>query len=147
MRRNKRICDQVNIACERLKTSRPFNVGKPLPCHDFGWSRGQVFISSPKCQSGQVPFICGYIIWMSSAVIGFGRKNNWLKESFAKSTEQDVHFTQYHMCHPGKQHKSDFLRCLSLSSHHNKIIPLFDIFQICQENSKLPIFYSYIFIF
>ena len=52
---------------------------------------------------------------VSSAVIGFGRKK-WLNESFVRSTEQEIHFTQYHMCHPGKQRKSDFLRCLCLST-------------------------------
>ena len=70
-------------------------------------------------------------------------KKQLLERIFVRSTEQDVHFTQYHMCHPGKQRKSDFLRCLSLSSRHNKIIPLFDIFQTCQENSILPTFYIF----
>ena len=64
MRRNKRNCDQENIVCERLKTSRPFNLGKPLPCHDFGWSRGQVFISLAMHGAKVGNFFSNYIYFL-----------------------------------------------------------------------------------
>ena len=142
--KNEIICDQENIACKKGEDIKTFQRWKTtsMPWFRLIQKSGiHFFAKVPKWASSfymwiyHMNVICCHWIWP--------KKNNWLKESFAKSTEQDVHFTQYHMCHPGKQHKSDFLRCLSLSSHHNKIIPLFDIFQICQENSKLPIFYIF----
>ena len=117
---------------------------KQPPCHDFGWSRGQVFISLAIVSKWAISFQMEMFLTYIFSTIS--HQCNLLPLDLAGKKQligRDVHFTQYHMCQPGKQRKSDFLRCLSLSSHHNKIIPLFDIFQSYQENSKLLNFQTY----
>ena len=78
-------------------------------------------------------------------VIWLRKKNNQSKRFFVRTTEQGIHFTQNHMCHllcrPGKQSKSNLLRRLSLSSHQNKMIQLFDILQSFLDDSIHPTFY------
>ena len=78
-------------------------------------------------------------------VIWLWKKNQSIQKIFVRTTEQGIHFTQNHMCHllclPGKQSKSNLLRRLSLSSHQNKMIQLFNILQSFLDDSINPTFY------